>query len=70
VRDWINGPDYLEAADAGAAATVTWEGGSAWAVVSGDEEEPGLRSTDGTIVAPGPGFRLHGFQFTPKSPSE
>jgi hypothetical protein len=68
VRDWIDGPDYIEAADAGAAASASWDAGSAWAVVSGDEEEPGLRPTDGTVVAPGPGFRLHGLQFTPKPP--
>ena len=70
VRDWVNGPDYIEAADAGAAATVSFDAGSAWAVVSGDEEQPGLRPTDGTIVASGPGFRLHGFQFTPKPPGD
>ena len=68
VRDWLDGPDYIEAADAGAAATVSFDAGSAWAVVSGDEEEPGLRPSDGTVIASGPGFRLHGFQFTPKAP--
>ena len=69
VRDWHNGPDYIEAADAGAAASVSFDAGSAWAVVSGNDEEPGLRATDGTVVASGPGFRLHGFQFTPKPPA-
>ena len=68
VRDWHNGPDYIEAADAGAAATVSFDAGSAWAVVSGDDDVPGLRATDGTVVAPGPGFKLHGFQFTPRPP--
>jgi hypothetical protein len=69
VRDWIDGPDYIEAADAGAAATVEFSAGSAWAVLSGDGVEPGLHETDGTVVAGSPGMRLHGFQFTPLPPS-
>ena len=68
VRDWIDGPDYIEAADAGAAAGVSFTAGSAWAVLSGDDVEPGLHETDGTVVADGPGLRLHGFQFTPLPP--
>jgi AhpC/TSA family len=68
VRDWVQGPDYLEAADAGAAATVTFRAGSAWAVLSGDDVVPGLHETDGTVVAESPGLRLHGFQFTPLPP--
>ena len=69
VRDWVDGPDYIEAADAGAAATVRWEGGGAWAVLSGANlDPPGLYETDGNVVAESPGLRLHGFQFTPKPP--
>jgi hypothetical protein len=66
VRDWVDGADFIEAADAGAAATATYRGGGAWAVLSeGGLEEPGLYETDGTVVAEHPGLRLHGFQFTP-----
>jgi hypothetical protein len=66
VRDWLDGEDYIEAADAGAAATTTYRGGGAWAVLSeGGLDEPGLYETDGTVVAEHPGLRLHGFQFTP-----
>ncbi len=67
VRDWTDGPDYVEARDAGAAAVVAWEGGEAWAVLSG-AVDPGLYETDGTVVAESPGLRLHGFQFTPAPP--
>jgi AhpC/TSA family len=69
VRDWVDGPDYIEAADAGAAAEVTFNAGSAWAVLSGDDVEPGLHEVpEGTVVADSPGLRLHGFQFTPLPP--
>jgi hypothetical protein len=69
VRDWLEGPDYIEAADAGGAASVAWEGGGAWSVLSGTGvDPPGLYETDGTVVAESPGLRLHGFQFTPKPP--
>jgi hypothetical protein len=69
VRDWIEGDDWLEAADAGAAASVEFEAGAAWAVLSGADVEPGVYETDGTVIAESPGVRLHGFQFTPKPPS-
>jgi hypothetical protein len=69
VRDWIDGPDYIEAADAGASARVTFTAGGAWAVLSGDGVEPGLYETDGTVVADSPGLRLHGFQFAPLPPA-
>jgi hypothetical protein len=66
VRDWIDGEDYVEAADAGGAASVEFQAGGAWAVLSeGGLEQPGLYETDGTVVAEHPGLRLHGFQFTP-----
>jgi hypothetical protein len=69
VRDWIDGPDYIEAADAGAAATAAFHAGQAFAVLSGGGVEPGLHEThDGTVVAAEPGLRLHGFQFTPLPP--
>lgn len=64
---WAAGPDYLEAGEAGAGVRVDYRAGEAYAVVSGTEE-PGLRPTDGTIVAQAPGLRLHGFQFTPLPP--
>jgi len=68
VRDWTDGEDFIEAADAGGAATATWHGGEAYAVLSG-AVEPGLYQSDGTVVADDPGLRLHGFQFTPAPPS-
>ena len=69
VRDWLSGPDYIEAADAGAAANIEFRAGSAWAVLSGNDVEPGLYETDGEVLADSPGLRLHGFQFTPLPPS-
>ena len=69
VRDWIDGDDWIEAADAGAAATASFSAGGAWAVLSGAETEPGVYETpEGTVVAESPGLRLHGFQFTPALP--
>jgi hypothetical protein len=71
VRDWLDGEDYIEAADAGAAASVDYTGGAAWAVLSGADIEPGVHETDdGTVVAESPGLRLHGFQFTPAPPRD
>ncbi len=67
VRDWTDGEDWIEAADAGAAATASWHGGGAFAVLSGTVD-PGLYESDGTVVAADPGLRLHGFQFTPRTP--
>ena len=66
VRDWTDGEDFIEAADAGAAAVASWSGGQAFAVLSGAETEPGLYETDGRVVAESPGLRLHGLQFTPR----
>src|SRR3954454_10894822 len=52
VRDWVDGPDYIEGAGAGPAAPVTSSpGGWAWAVLSGGGVEPGLHESDGTVVA-------------------
>ena len=68
VRDWIDGPDYIEAEDAGAAALLDYSGGGAFAVLSGGDLEPGLYETGGRIVAESPGVRLHAVQFTPKAP--
>jgi hypothetical protein len=66
VRDWVDGEDYVEAADSGGAVTAAFRAGGAWAVLSGaGVEEPGLYETDGTVVADDPGLRVHGFQFTP-----
>jgi hypothetical protein len=68
VRDWIDGEDWIEAADAGASATVEFRAGGAWAVLSGGDLEPGLYETGGTVVAEEAGLRLHGFQFEPLPP--
>jgi hypothetical protein len=69
VRSWLDGPDYIEAEDAGAGAGVSFDAGEAWAVLSaGGVELPGLYRTDGEVVAEHPGLRLHGFQFTPVPP--
>jgi hypothetical protein len=65
---WAQGPDYLQAEDAGARASVAYRAGEAYAVLSGSTE-PGLHPTDGTVVADAPGLRLHGFQFTPLPPA-
>lgn len=69
VRDWSDGEDYIEAADAGAGARVkSFRAGEAWAVLSGPLE-PGLyEAADGALEAADPGLRLHGFQFTPLAP--
>jgi hypothetical protein len=71
VRDWTDGEDYIEAADAGAGARVaSFCAGEAWAVLSGPVE-PGLYEVPaGLVEAADPGLRLHGFQFTPLPPGE
>ena len=69
VRDWVDGEDWIEAQDAGAAASVDYRGGAAWAVLSGADVAPGVYESDGPVVADSPGLRLHGFQFTPAPPS-
>ncbi len=69
VRDWGEGEDWLEAADAGAAASFSFSAGGAFAVLSGDDVEPGLYETDGTVTAEAPGLRLHAVQFTPAPPA-
>jgi hypothetical protein len=68
VRDWEDGEDFIEAADAGAAADFEFEAGGAFCVLSGGDAEPGLYESDGTVVAESPGLRLHGVQFTPAPP--
>nr|MBA3306844.1 hypothetical protein [Thermoleophilaceae bacterium] len=68
VRDWTDGEDFIEARDTGAAASVAYDAGEAYAVLSGPVE-PGLYETGGEVVAEEPGLRLHGFQFTPKPPA-
>jgi AhpC/TSA family len=69
VRDWTDGEDFVEAADAGAAASFTYTAGQAFAVLSGAGVEPGLYETEGTVEAESPGRRLHGVQFTPAPPA-
>jgi hypothetical protein len=69
VRDWTDGEDFVEAADAGAAASFTYTAGQAFAVLSGADVEPGLYETEGTVTAESPGLRLHGVQFTPVPPA-
>jgi hypothetical protein len=68
VRDWADGDDWIEAADAGAAASFSFDAGGAFAVLSGAEIEPGLYESDGVVTAESPGLRLHGVQFTPIPP--
>jgi hypothetical protein len=65
---WSEGPDYIEAREAGATAQVRFRAGEAYAVLSGTAE-PGLHPTGGTVVADAAGLRLHGFQFTPLPPA-
>lgn len=69
VRDWVEGEDFLEAADAGAAVSFRYRAGGAYAVLSGGGLEPGLYETDGMVEADSPGLRLHGVQFTPLPPA-
>jgi hypothetical protein len=69
VRDWTDGEDWIEAADAGAAASFEFSAGAAFAVLSGGGLEPGLYETDGTVTADAPGVRLHAVQFTPAPPA-
>jgi hypothetical protein len=66
--DWFDGEDWIEAAAGGCSATATFTAGGAWAVMSG-ALDPGLRESDGTVVAERAGLRLHGFQFTPAPPA-
>jgi hypothetical protein len=69
VRDWEDGEDWIEASDAGAAASFEFTAGGAFAVLSGAGVEPGLYESDGAVVAESPGLRLHGVQFTPLPPA-
>jgi hypothetical protein len=70
VRDWTDGEDWIAAADAGAAATFSYSGGGAYAVLSEGGVEPGLYEVeDGRVEAESPGLRLHGVQFTPGPPA-
>jgi hypothetical protein len=69
VRDWTDGEDWIEAADAGAAAAFSFHGGGAYAVLSGAGVEPGLYEVDKVVEAESPGLRLHGVQFTPAPPA-
>jgi AhpC/TSA family len=69
IRDWVDGGDWIEASDAGAAAEFQYRAGGAFAVLSGADRDPGVYETDGTVVAESPGLRLHGVQFTPLPPA-
>jgi AhpC/TSA family len=69
VRDWAEGEDWIEAADAGAAARFHYRAGGAYAVLSGADVDPGLYETEGSVEAESPGLRLHGVQFTPLPPA-
>jgi hypothetical protein len=66
--EWRDGADCIEATSAGATASVEFQAGAAYAVLSGTAE-PGLRETNGTVEAREVGLRLHGFQFTPLPPA-
>jgi hypothetical protein len=69
VRDWSDGEDWIEAADAGASASFGFSGGGAFAVLSGAGLEPGLYESTGRVESQSPGLRLHGVQFTPALPA-
>jgi hypothetical protein len=69
IRDWEDGEDWIEAADAGAAASFDYRAAGAFAVLSGADTEPGVYETEGAVVAESPGLRLHGVQFTPLPPA-
>jgi len=69
IRDWEDGEDWIEAADAGAAASFDYRAAAAFAVLSGADTEPGVYETEGTVAAESPGLRLHGVQFTPLPPA-
>jgi hypothetical protein len=66
--DWTDGEDYVEATAPGARARVrSYSAGAAYAVIAGaGVDEPGLHEGDGSVEAPAAGFRLYGFQFTPR----
>lgn len=68
VRDWEDGEDWIEASDAGSAASFRFRAGGAYAVLSGDQIDPGLYEVEGTVEAGSPGLRLHGVQFAPLPP--
>ena len=68
VRDWADGDDWIEAADAGASAELSFSAAAAYAVMSGAGLEPGLYEVAGRVEAASPGVRLHGVQFTPVPP--
>jgi hypothetical protein len=67
--DWSEGEDYLQADAAGARAKVrSFSAGGAYAILAGEGvEQPGPVLTDGSVEAPVAGFRLYGFQFTPRA---
>lgn len=72
---WGSAEDYIESEKAGNKVSAKCDAGAAWAVLSGEGvEHPGLHEVpieDGrvTVEAPGPGLRVHGFQFTPRPPA-
>ena len=68
LRDWTDGDDWIEAADAGASAVFSFSAGAAYAVMSGAGLEAGLYEVAGRVEAESPGVRLHGVQFTPAPP--
>jgi thiol-disulfide isomerase/thioredoxin len=69
---WGRAEDYIQSEKAGNKVSVKCDAGAAFAVLSGEGAEyPGVHEypiEDGrvTVEAPGPGLRVHGFQFTPK----
>lgn len=70
---WGSAEDYIQSEKAGNKVSVKCDAGTAWAVLSGEGvDAPGLYELpieDGrvTVEAPGPGLRVHGFQFTPRT---
>ncbi|MFT4048980.1 MAG: DipZ protein [Solirubrobacterales bacterium] len=72
---WDQDEDWIQSTKAGDRVSIKCEAGSAWAVLSGEGVDyPGLHKVKidagkATVEAPGPGLRLHGFQFTPVPPA-
>lgn len=69
---WESDQDFIQSTKAGNKVSIKCDAGKAYAVLSGEGVEyPGVHEVpiDGgkaSVVADGPGLRVHGFQFTPK----
>ena len=59
VRDWTDGRGLARGRRRRRRGELQLQRGRAFAVLSGDDVEPGLYETDGTVTAEAPGLRLH-----------